>query len=330
LTGDERGWLTQFGDTVRKNSDDDRWFSAHTYDAARPAVVGRALACCGLTEDAAIANTAGVFRSMTDQAHTSMFRRGFVGTLTQAPACLRWAGVDEVRVRELERDLEQCLRAWDVADELWVNAQDPTGIGCWFVAPLRRRGPLHPREAHRWSCIAAHVATAFRVRRQFAGSDPLATGARPSSPEAILDPDGKLEHAQAPAQSDAARAALRRSVRALDRARGSLRRHDPEEAMAVWQALVAGRWSLLDHFDSDGRRFVVAHRNDARVPDARGLTLRERQVLAYAALGHSNKVIAYELGLSTSTVSTHLGRARAKLMSPLGAAVALAPPDDRS
>ena len=84
-----------------------------------------------------------------------------------------------------------------------------------------------------------------------------------------------------------------------------------------------GRWSLLDHFDSDGRRFVVAHRNDARVADVRGLTLRERQVLAYAGLGHSNKVIAYELGLSTSTVSTHLARARKKMRLPLGVALNL-------
>jgi DNA-binding CsgD family transcriptional regulator len=83
--------------------------------------------------------------------------------------------------------------------------------------------------------------------------------------------------------------------------------------MALWQAMVEGRWSLVDHFDSDGRRFVVAHRNDAAVPDMRGLTWRERQVAAYAALGHANKLIAYELGLSVGTVGQHLATARAKL-----------------
>jgi len=126
-------------------------------------------------------------------------------------------------------------------------------------------------------------------------------------------PDGRLEHAEEAAQADPCRAALRRAVLALDRARGPLRRRDPERAMALWQAMVAGRWSLLDHFDSDGRRFVVAHRNDAGVPDMRGLSWRERQVAAHAALGHSNKVIAYELGLSASSVSEHLASARAKL-----------------
>ena len=98
-----------------------------------------------------------------------------------------------------------------------------------------------------------------------------------------------------------------------------MRSRDPDRAMALWQALVVGRWSLIDHFDSDGRRFVVAHRNDVAVLDTRGLTLREQQISAHAALGHSNKVIAYELGLSVSAVGEHLARARAKLRSLSGA-----------
>jgi DNA-binding CsgD family transcriptional regulator len=41
--------------------------------------------------------------------------------------------------------------------------------------------------------------------------------------------------------------------------------------------------------------------------------MREAQVARGAALGHSNKLIAYELGLATSTVSTLLARAIRKL-----------------
>ena len=77
-----------------------------------------------------------------------------------------------------------------------------------------------------------------------------------------------------------------------------------------------GRWSLVDHFDSNGRRYLMAHRNDPDTPDLRGLTLRERQVVGYAGAGHSNKIIAYELGLTLSTVAGHLARARAKLGLP--------------
>jgi DNA-binding CsgD family transcriptional regulator len=43
------------------------------------------------------------------------------------------------------------------------------------------------------------------------------------------------------------------------------------------------------------------------------LTPREKQVCARAAQGHSNKLIAHELGLSTSTVATFLGRAKRRL-----------------
>jgi DNA-binding CsgD family transcriptional regulator len=49
--------------------------------------------------------------------------------------------------------------------------------------------------------------------------------------------------------------------------------------------------------------------------DWTSLTLREREVLACANLGHSNKLIAFELGLATSTVAVHLSRARTKLGS---------------
>jgi DNA-binding NarL/FixJ family response regulator len=106
---------------------------------------------------------------------------------------------------------------------------------------------------------------------------------------------------------------LREGVRAIERARGPLRRRDPREAIELWRGLVAGLWSLVDHFDSDGRRYLVAHRNDPRTPDPRGLTERERQIVAYADLGQSNKHIAYQLGLSPSTVAVHLARAREKL-----------------
>jgi len=76
---------------------------------------------------------------------------------------------------------------------------------------------------------------------------------------------------------------------------------------------VARRWSLVDRFDSDGRRFLVARRNEPDVRDPRALSPRERQVAAFAALGHSNKLIAYTLGLSASTIATHLAAAMRKL-----------------
>jgi DNA-binding CsgD family transcriptional regulator len=43
------------------------------------------------------------------------------------------------------------------------------------------------------------------------------------------------------------------------------------------------------------------------------LSARERQVVALAALGQPNKMIAYELGIATSTVGVLLMRASRKV-----------------
>jgi len=43
------------------------------------------------------------------------------------------------------------------------------------------------------------------------------------------------------------------------------------------------------------------------------LSEQERQVIGHVVLGRSNKLAAHELGLSTSTVSTHLTHAMRKL-----------------
>ena len=106
---------------------------------------------------------------------------------------------------------------------------------------------------------------------------------------------------------------LLRAAVQVDRARGALRRQDPDEALAIWRALVSGRWSMIDWFDSDDRRYVLALPNPPHVDDPRGLTKRESQVVAYALLGEGHKMIAYRLGLSRPTVSKALRAAMRKL-----------------
>lgn len=70
---------------------------------------------------------------------------------------------------------------------------------------------------------------------------------------------------------------------------------------------------MVDWFDTDGRRFVLAIPNPPEVTDPRGLTERENQVVGYAMLGDANKMIAYRLGLSRSRVSLLLRSAMKKL-----------------
>jgi DNA-binding CsgD family transcriptional regulator len=102
-------------------------------------------------------------------------------------------------------------------------------------------------------------------------------------------------------------------VRGVDRGRGAVRTRDPDAALSFWRALVAGRWSLVDRFERDGRRFVVAHRNAPTATDPRRLTESGTVVGRFLTLGYSNKLAAYSLGVSEGTVSGTVARIRHEL-----------------
>lgn len=190
-----------------------------------------------------------------------------------------------------------------LSDVVGFMASDPSRRGLIITWGAEDAGrPFQRGEIRRWDRIAAHIAAGFRLRRT-----------RFEEAEAVLTPSGRVEHAEGPALAPAARAALREAAVSVDRARGRMRREDPDRSLDLWRGLVSGRWSIVDRFDTDGRRYLVARRNDPSMPDPRALSLRERQVVGFAALGHSNKLIAYELGLAETTVSTNLARAMRKL-----------------
>jgi DNA-binding CsgD family transcriptional regulator len=130
--------------------------------------------------------------------------------------------------------------------------------------------------------------------------------------EAVLEPTGKLQDAAGAAKADAARQLLKEAVRGVERVRGG-RRVDEDEVLSNWAPLLRTRWTLVDHFESDGRRYILARENTPIARGPKSLTARERQVVGYAALGHSSKLIAYELGIAYSTVRVLLSRAAAKL-----------------
>jgi DNA-binding CsgD family transcriptional regulator len=161
--------------------------------------------------------------------------------------------------------------------------------------------------------VAAHLTAGVRLRHALGVGEGEAGGAASGRPEAVLDPAGHALDAMGPARDRAARASLGEAVRRMERARGRLRRADPDEALQLWQGLVDGAWSLVDHHDTDGKRYLLARRNQPGVPEPTALTQRERSVLAFAAMGHQNKFIAYLLGVSPSAVTAHLRLARRKL-----------------
>jgi DNA-binding CsgD family transcriptional regulator len=76
-----------------------------------------------------------------------------------------------------------------------------------------------------------------------------------------------------------------------------------EEALETWTVLVEGRWALVDRFEKDGRRYLVARKNEGADGSRRSLSRREAQVAYLAAAGHSQKFIAYEIGLSQPSIA---------------------------
>lgn len=198
-------------------------------------------------------------------------------------------------------------------DSLNLLAVDATGVGCALLVnqPAPREAPVGPAEAELWGRLLAHIAAGYRLLRQRLAAPEMAP---PDAAELVLDERGRVQHAAGPATRDATRELLRDAMVRVDRARRTTERADAAELVEVWRALNGGRWSILDHFERDGRRYLLARPNAPKpAGPPRPLTEREAQVARHAALGHSNKLIAYELGLSPSTVATHLRSAMEKL-----------------
>ena len=195
---------------------------------------------------------------------------------------------------------------------------DTDGRGIHILAPTPQLVELTESERARWEMIAAHVASGVRLRnalRDYHAERVTEDAGLPHGAEAIINPtDFKVSQAiDGAAESDAIQVLRDAAVR-VDKARVNGRDEDQtDNALSEWWALLQGRWSIVDWFDTDDRRYVLALPNPPKVPNPRGLTHAERQVVAFAALGDSHKLVAYRLGLSRSHVSNLLASAMRKL-----------------
>lgn len=173
-----------------------------------------------------------------------------------------------------------------VREALVVSGFDPIGRGAVLFAFRRTQAlePLPAREVDRWQRVSGHLAAAIRLRRKRAFG-PLE--------------DGGID-----------RASLRAATRLIDRAR-TRRGRAEESALTRWPPLHAGKFSVMP--DGHHPASYVAIENAITGPAFGPLTVRERATVALLALGRSNKAIAYELGVSASTVSTLLSRAARRL-----------------
>lgn len=241
-----------------------------------------------------------VFATMDPQIRARPFQMGPFVTGSQM------MGMRAEQFRE-QPHMKRFVQQFGMFDSVWITAAEPSGRGLGFHAGRHKIAWSSPRQVSLWGKLAAHLSSAVRLRHRMEGY--------PSRlpPEAVLDPSGKVHDADGPAKERTARERLRAAVRDIERGRGPLRRRDPGRALSDWKGLVAGRWTLIDQLERDGRRYIVARENVPRAPGPEALTDRERQVVGFAKLGHSNKLIAYDLGISDSTVRVLIARAASKL-----------------
>lgn len=188
------------------------------------------------------------------------------------------------------------------ADAWGLTVSGPEHRGLAFNAPLDRPRTLPPAQRRRWLQVGAHIQAAFRLRRHLT-----------AMPEAVMAPSGEVVHAEPPAQARSLRDRLTAAAVTVERARTSEARCRDGSGIDTWRALVAGRWTLIETFERDGRRYYVAYPNAPHVRSLHALSPREQQVVAYVAQGDSNKWISYQLDITTGAVSNTLSRALAKL-----------------
>jgi DNA-binding CsgD family transcriptional regulator len=189
-----------------------------------------------------------------------------------------------------------------------VNGMDGSGLGCALYLFSRTPLALSSEVVGLLKRIASHLATAYRLQRRISGASVF-----PGHVEAVLGDQGQLLHAEGDAKEPEARSRLAHAAAQYRWAHGKARHEQPRPAVAARQAMVSGRWTLREHAGSDGSSLIHAHANPPIACGPSVLSAREQQVAALAALGRSNKLIAYELGLAHSTVRVLMARAARKL-----------------
>lgn len=296
LEGSLHDWLAGLVEASGEALEGGVGYYGHVFAVRGPKLAVQEVAAFG-----AMAGTEEAIRVGTEVAPVDavrvMFDAGYVAG--SARELLEPHGLGELFVQVVQAGTGGMAR-----DMVGIVANDYEGWGVALAGARAERGHVSAADLRRWTQATSHVGSGLRLRRKLE-ADPE------SEPEAILDASGEPVHLTA--RTESARERLRAAARAIDTARTRRGRSDPDESLSIWQGLVEGRWSLVDRFESDGRRFVVAHQNAIDVRDPRGLTPTELLVAELLGKGRSVKEIAYQLGVTPSAITNAAQRARKKL-----------------
>jgi DNA-binding CsgD family transcriptional regulator len=256
--------------------------------------------------------TQALFCDVSDALHAAFFEGMqtfssiFVADSFLSKSCFMAASTRGWKEIGIVRDGSGPARGF--TDGINLNAVEPDGAGCWFGSARPEVSPIPDDLYLALTRLARHLAAAHRLRRKHPDAH-----VSPDAAEAILDARGRVQHATGEARDDNARTALLRAAHSMDQARRRLPGSDPSEAIKDWKSIVSKRWTLLEHFDRDSKRFTLAVDNRTLPPSVDLLSKRELQVAVQAAAGSPTKRIARELGLSASTVRVLLSRAMTKM-----------------
>ncbi len=203
-------------------------------------------------------------------------------------------------------DMQRVAHGRDLVDFEMLRVDQAHNMG-WMFSVLHSEVTQIPTARRElWARIAAHIAAGARLRLKLSGVDL-------NEAAAIFDVHAESWEVQDRDLANTSRIDhLRHHIEARNTAR-ALAADSPLEAMNLWEGLVDGQWSLLDVVDTDGRTFTVLHKNPIEVGSRVALSERERQVAWLTGRGHHVKLVAYELGVSASTVRTQLRSALRKL-----------------
>nr|WP_255216689.1 helix-turn-helix transcriptional regulator [Pseudenhygromyxa sp. WMMC2535] len=187
--------------------------------------------------------------------------------------------------------LPEIFASFGAADLLLVRSPEPRGGGLSVGVSLAQARPISANERLIWTHVAAHLSASVHVLPGLARG--LSERPTPKLGELPSDPLARLHEV------------LEQFVR----------EHPCDDAgrLDLWTELFAGRWSIFEQRQGQGRRYYVVRRNPPDVVELRALTRREAQIANTLASGVDTKAAAAALGLDAVTIRGHLRAALIKL-----------------
>jgi len=172
---------------------------------------------------------------------------------------------------------------------------------------VSEKTPTPRLELRLFRAINRMLAINLRVR------DALEGGSSLDLADAVYAPDGQQLETRVPAlQTRDVRRALAELVQTRESKHG-FAPLDDTEALSQWREVAGGHYVMLDHVDTDQRRYIVCFRVDPESALTFALSTVEQTVIEQILSGARNKTIASMLGVSSPHVTGVAQRALRKL-----------------